>query len=140
MRDIKFLVWDKKDKRFIEWWELIFLLYCWSENSWEVSINEEYFSNTNNNWDNNNNRFEIMQYTWLEDKNWKEIYEFDILELYQKWHWSIIWKVVFINWWFELREIKWNRLWSFQDLIITEWFKLKIIWNIWSNPNLLDNK
>ena len=124
MREIKFRAWD---------WEKMFKieridfydnsLWIFEENDWLYKPNTI-----------------IMQYTWLKDKNWVDIYEGDVLELSQKAHLSIKWKVVFINWWFELRQIKWNRLWYFQDLLITEWFEFKIISNIYENPNLLDNK
>ena len=131
MRDIKFLVWDKKDKRFIEWWELVFLLYPWSEIDWEVSINEQYYHNTDNNWDYDNNRFELMEYTWLKDKNWKEIYEWYFLKQF----WDIL-LIKSIPWWFIVEKLDWinKNLTLFPSYLID----CEIIWNIYMNPEFLN--
>lgn len=110
MREIKFRAWDNIDNK------MIYDTY---------NIFEQ--------WPN----IYIMQYTGLKDKNWKEIYEDDLVVLLQKWHFTMIWKVIFINWWYEVRQRDWNRLWLFNDLIRTPEIKIEIIGNIYENSNLI---
>ena len=58
MREIKFKVWDKVNKIMVDMHAM------------------EYFAKTETR---NQDRFELMQYTGLKDKNGKEIYEGDII-------------------------------------------------------------
>lgn len=105
------------------------------------------------------------QYTWLKDKNGKEIYEGDILYVKEEWRywWEYNIPVEYAsNWWcfwcacIRAKEIshhpevenlftRWfltRNLWSFISLWeMTNWkFEFEIIWNIYENPNLLKNE
>jgi uncharacterized phage protein (TIGR01671 family) len=117
-REIKFRAWEKEIKK---------MYYRW---------NHELFKDR---WMDNYN-FEFLQYTWLLDKEWKEVYEGDIIE------WPIEWwtnsdstlpeknnNIITID---DITNLPVNN--SDWSIAISEY---KIIWNIYENPDLLeDNK
>jgi len=65
----------------------------------------------------------IMQFTWLYDKNWKEIYEWDKLNVYWK-----IWIVEYNHASFILTDENWENHWS----IFTPG-EYEIVWNIYKD-------
>lgn len=75
MREIKFRAWDKQFKK----WVPKEIVDLWSINSMESGVAHE-----------------IMQYTGLKDKNGKEIYEGDQVNVrrYRK----FLWEVGFVKW------------------------------------------
>lgn len=138
MRTIKFRAFQKSDSQMIEWENVR------SNFWWYVDWDEE---------------CELMQFTWLKDKNWKEIYEGDIVDL-QEWHdsWAVRfdwrnWTVnktklvikdiftlhqITIEWrdfhtfWFEDQDERFKLFWSGYDIETAE-----VIWNRYENPELL---
>ena len=151
MRKIKFRAWD---------WETMSRIFDMGDLSYE------WFPNIclDDSWENLMPHIELMQYTGLKDKEWKDIYEWDIIIVgkvimskpngkYQDIEWK--WKIIFMNWWFvvdysynnkqetemdkSLREFTWMRKTKFSTFNPLSWFRdIEIIWNIYETPDLLE--
>jgi uncharacterized phage protein (TIGR01671 family) len=96
----------------------------------------------------------VMQYTWLKDKNWKEIYEGDIQKItLWKYYWIYVVEAIWWQFWNTLFSIckehnigidddgnytfeaeKWDCL--LRDFV-KHWKDCEIIWNIYENPELI---
>ena len=117
-REIKFRAWDKVLKKF-----LISENHPQGDNSlfWAVAY-----------W------LPIMQYTWLKDKNWKEIYESDIVKFKSKNWWNepekYIEEIKFNNWQFSPIEIEFD---CDDDFYSYKYFDFEIIGNIYETPENL---
>ena len=120
MREIKFRAWDKENKVMIP---AIHIFINWMWVVWEnmrdgLEWNDDLRSTK---------RYELMQYTWLKDKNGKEIYEGDYTDSGNM--------ICFIDWMF-IPYYDWGNQERYEDVWCDWWSECEIIGNQYENPNL----
>lgn len=133
MREIKFRAFDN-------WQFKYFDLDALEDRN--VSISDENFNSVTN--------CVINQYTWLKDKNWKEIYEGDIVKRYKD-MFNPFYRTMVVRYdtmfpEFRLYKIS-NQAVSGIETIWEHFYwehnnpnNLEVIWNIYEDKNLLTNK
>lgn len=148
MREIKFRAWDKNLKIMLNkkhWLKIEFFKNHWHW-VWRDRIKwDEHLTP----WSWSAHRFTskeilLMQYTWLKDKNWKEIYEGDIVKY--KWENLLVEYITDLSWDYWWSEHPWFYFKFSYDT--DDWHELcyhtplnkecEIKWNIYENPELLD--
>lgn len=110
-RKIKFRIWNDYDKKMIRWNELL-----------EKNLANIFTIPSYNKW--------LMQYTGLNDKNGKEIYEGDIVRIFK----GDICVVEYNYNGFGLKVIDESKNYGYVDFID---YRIEVIGNIYDNPELL---
>lgn len=145
MREIKFRAWDLET----ETMHIVCNIEIYNNddelwNKWEVFY--EWFDTSRYFWNNKDyEQCKIIQYTWLKDKNWVEIYEGDIIQ-YKTYSKNTLWFAVVWysnSWcWYILQnkelQVIWN-LWKWNIPNLLYCWEYEIIWNIYENPELLQS-
>ncbi len=126
MREIKFRAWDKENKEMLEVQELDYEDSYNGQPMVRTTMYNDYFDTED---------MILMQYTGLKDKNGKEIYEGDIVELKaENGCCNMLGKIIYDNYdlAFELIDEEGNQeaLWYAEQ-------ELEVIGNIYDNPELL---
>jgi uncharacterized phage protein (TIGR01671 family) len=127
-REIKFRVWCKRTKHFTN---IPFYSCNGRQLLWHHTGNEISISNLDN-----QDGYVVQQYTGLKDRNGKEIYEGDILSLYDELH-VVSWDGL-MGWWGLLT--KRQVIDKEHNTIVTtsKWDRFsEIVGNIFENPELL---
>lgn len=78
----------------------------------------------------------VMQYTWLKDKNWKEIYEWDVYKIKWATRQDKNWNSRDYNIIYNMVDFLCNEVWGYEGTP-TEY--MEVIWNIYETPELLPN-
>lgn len=118
MREIKFRAWEKQKLQFIDifdincFWDILSVWYSYLWEPWTVI----------------NDKVTLMQYTGINDRNKKEIFEWDVVEWIVYWEprvWTVEWS----------KDWLWVMVWNaMQDY---EFTSFEVIGNIYENPNLV---
>lgn len=136
MRPIKFRAWNPNSKRMY----IIDVLALW-EVTWSCS-SENWMSTAYQ------PHIEVMQFTWLLDKNRKEIYEGDIIQIL---NYRSSWKNIYTT--HIIRYSESHAIFYAQNIHNPEWYwpmwspllfilndkNPEIIWNIYENPELIND-
>lgn len=129
MRDIRFRYWDTRDKVMRNdffvwvWWDKIEIcLTSWIElRVWRWNISKEFED------------YPIMQYTWLKDSKWVEIYEWDIVDMFPEfWDRDALFEVYYDKWCFKLKDT-----WALQEILYKINDKCEVVGNIYQDKHLL---
>lgn len=134
-----------KDKKFKFWQsqELMSKIYTIDELIYSVCLGKapEQVSYTN---------YITLQFTGLKDKNWVEIYEWDIIKFTDIWVIEMINDEPVTEWIWKVEYwIMWNTnywVWILNKVVTdframsNSFLNIEVIWNIYENPNLIDNK
>jgi len=79
----------------------------------------------------------LMQYTWLKDKEWKDIYEWDIIMYNMSWQNPKTKVKAIVP--YMLEPVYWELPFHWFSELQSDAKSIEVIWNIFENPELIDN-
>lgn len=133
MREIKFRAWNKDSKKMYKIGQITLEEGTWNyepDNREYIGMSIPYQPS-----------FVLMQYTGLKDKNEKEIYEGDIIEIKgysNKGYNTGLVKEIYVV---EFKDFCWScGIKSLLNLATINWASIEVIGNIYDNPELLSEK
>lgn len=133
MREIKFRAWNKNLKKMYKIGQITLEKGTWNyepDNREYIGMSIPYQPS-----------FVLMQYTGLKDKNGKEIYEGDIIEIKgysNKGYNTGLVKEIYVV---EFKDFCWScGIKSLLNLATINWASIEVIGNIYDNPELLSEK
>jgi uncharacterized phage protein (TIGR01671 family) len=136
-RSIKFRTWDTENKEFSEWTnrDPFFSTSHGQIFFWERTRKEDRSYDGDIIIEDTGNRFILQQFTGLQDKNGKEVFEGDILQYRDGSHQAPYYDKVVVEW------ISENDGYDYSGWKLTDNFlqggQFKVIGNIFENPDLL---
>lgn len=137
MREIKFRAWLKDDKRMVEVRSIDF-----HEEGNTITVNyNDIFG-----FEFNENEIELMQYTGLKDKNGKEIYEGDIIDIHQTVNGQSVFVIEVTNTGLVIPRYAFDKNYKYEYNIrelleFDEYDKeIEVIGNAYQHPELLEDK
>ena len=117
MREIKFRAWDKEENRMYDW---PFIIHHFDD---EIRVHKEGFGYIHIPMED----IDLMQYTGIEDKNGKEIYEGDILRAKMQGDWYVGEVNFGEGMWFGAKDYLYQAVKN----------EAEVIGNIYENPELI---
>jgi uncharacterized phage protein (TIGR01671 family) len=127
MKEIKFRAWDVINKKM---YPVAFPIWNWII-EWKIDFTNHTIEKIDSDWD---DRPIVMQYTWLKDKNGKEVYEWDIV-ISQ----DVEWVVKMVDWAFDIYKDDTKQYYDDMRQIYFTESSMEIIGNIYENPELLQS-
>ena len=130
MRELKFRAYHKYMEKMLipiklhlNDWKITCFETLLDDNVYQVKIDDKEY------W------LHIMQYTWIKDKNWKEIYGGDLIQY--DWN-SRIWEV-----YFDEDRLQYRIRCTWKDWFVSsysmDWLDCYVVWNIYENSDLINN-